>query len=637
MASYLISQGHEVHFLYSRQENADEEAMRKFWGERLHLVDYKKPGLSSKQKRIRMIRQRLSIHYKYYCLIDEHYNLLLDEVIKKLDSKYHFDSVLAEYIFQSRAFKNFKPDVLKVIDTHDVMTDRHKLFLKEGKQPVWYSTPFGQERKGVRRADVIIAIQEKEKAHFASMTGKLVVNVGHIVKMGSPKSEVPRRKLLFVGSDNPSNYYGINDFLEKDFPAVREAFPDLELLIAGNICKRLEKVPDGVNLLGELEDLSTAYEQADLVLNPLTIGTGLKIKMIEAMGLSKVVISTPVGADGLEDSAGHAYVLYRDSKELVGGLKTVFNMKERYQGICNNAADVAEQWNRKNGSWLDKIFSVNDPEMNSPKDSDKTGDRAIDLPKTLKEVLDQSPDIKKFVIISIPRSGSNLMVSLIGGHEEITCYPELFHPHAIFDGGHFARHNIEYNIDKRNEDPHTFLEYIYKQRFGKNIKAIGFKIFPDQDEKLLRALIREPSLKKIVLIRDNYLMNFLSQKTAQQSKVYFVKPGTGKELEDIRIEVNWNEFIKYEERFQSFFEDVLGQLNASGQRFCEIQYEELLQPEHQARLLKFLEVEPDPGLLKIRSEKQNKLTLEEKVLNYEGLKEKLIESGKERYLEREKV
>lgn len=636
MASYLISLGHEVHFLYSRQENADEEAMGKFWGDRFHPIDYRKPELTLNQKRKRALLQRINKHYLYYCTVDEHYNEFLDDEIKKLDTHFHFDAVLVEYIFLSRAFLNFGPDVLKVIDTHDVMTDRHKLFLREGKKPVWYSTPFGQEKKGIRRADVVIAIQEKEKAHFRRMTGKMVVNVGHIVKKGKSCSESPRKKLLFVGSDNPSNLYGIIDFIEKDFPEIRKAFPDLELLIAGNICNRLEKVPENIRLLGEVADLSEAYDQADLVINPLTIGTGLKIKMIEAMGLSKVVFSTPVGAEGLESSAGHGYILYHDTEELIGGLKAVFNIQLRYTTLCNKAADVAESWNRENGSWLKKVFSGNDREETKIPETGDANKPATLQRSSLKEIIQHNADIHKFLIVSIPRSGSNMMVGMLSSHRNIVCYPELFHPYAIFDGGQFAKNNIEpYTLDKRNEDPPGFLGFIYSLRFRKSAQAIGFKMFPDQDDDFLRELILEPSLKKIVLIRDNYLMNFVSQKTAQKSKVYFVKSGTGTEQEDIRIEVDWNEFLAYEKRFQAFFDEVRDLLNKSGQEFCEIHYEQLLVPEHQARMLKFIEVEPDPGLLQIRSEKQNKLPPEDKILNYEELKKLLIESGREHYLEDE--
>jgi glycosyltransferase involved in cell wall biosynthesis len=357
IASFLISKGHAVHFLFSRQESADESAMRNFWGENFYAVDYKKPGLTKIEYIRRGFMRLILSDYKYYSTVDEHYNLLLDEKIREVSAHVSFDMVLVEYIFLSKAFLNFGHAVLKVIDTHDVMTDRHKLFLREGKKPVWYSVPYSQEKKGIRRADVVIAIQEKEKAHFKRMTRKQVVNVGHIVQVRKSISEEPRRNILFVGSNNPSNLYGINDFLNVEFPRIRETFPDLELLIAGNICGELKQLPDGVTLLGEVDDLSEAYNRADIVINPLTIGTGLKIKMIEALGHSKVVLSTPVGADGLEEGAGSSYLLYHNSSELLDQLKMVYSSNYKYKDLCLKAAEFTEKWNQKNGNELLILFS----------------------------------------------------------------------------------------------------------------------------------------------------------------------------------------------------------------------------------------------------------------------------------------
>jgi hypothetical protein len=132
-------------------------------------------------------------------------------------------------------------------------------------------------------------------------------------------------------------------------------------------------------------------------------------------------------------------------------------------------------------------------------------------------------------------------------------------------------------------------------------------------------------------------MNYISQITAQKSKVYFIKPGTEAPQEDIRIEVDFNEFLAYEKRFKSFFGYITGLLNQSGQSFCEIRYEELLKPDHKERLLKFLEVNSNPDLLKARSEKQNKLPLEQKIINYDAIRKQLIEAGMEKYLEEENV
>jgi len=357
MVRCLAEHGHEVHFLYSDQEKGNLERMKDYWGERFYRVEYGKGKYGRGEILIDRLKTVFNEHYQYYSRVDAQYNQRLDAEIVRLKEIHRFDAVLVEYIFQSRALLNFGKKTLKVIDTHDVMTDRHKLFLREGKKPVWYSTTRFQERKGVMRSDVIIAIQEREKEHFLRLAPrKIVVNIGHIVHLKDPVSVAPRKKLLFVGSNNPSNYYGISDFLEKVFISLRGSFPTLELIVAGNICEKLPDGLEGVVKLGEIDDLERAYELSDIVINPLKVGTGLKIKMIEAMGLSKVVISTEVGAEGI-GGRGETYLPAESMEEYSNHLKKLFEDTRLYLSVCSSARRMAETYNRQNTRRLAEIFS----------------------------------------------------------------------------------------------------------------------------------------------------------------------------------------------------------------------------------------------------------------------------------------
>jgi polysaccharide biosynthesis protein PslH len=637
MASFIILRGHEVHFLYSRQENADEDAMNEFWGERYHPVDYQKPQLKKTEMLRRKFMQLLNTENQYYSQVDEYYNPLLDDKIKELAGVYGFDVILVEYIFLSRAFLNFDHRVVKVLDTHDVMTDRHKLFLKKGRKPVWYSVTRRQEKKGINRADVVIAIQDKEKAHFSRMTAKKVVNIGHLVRIRKPVSDIPRMKLLFVGSDNPSNLYGINDFISDYFPEIRKSFPGMELMIAGNICSRMEPVPDGVILLGEMEDIAEVYEKADIVINPLTIGTGLKIKMIEALGLSKVVISTPVGAEGLEGDAGEGYLLYRNLHEFIEMLRLVLSDQAKCKEITSRAEEITKKWNLKNAGALQEICSDKNSTTHYV---DFSGVNLLDdqlQHERLIKAFQASPETQKFLIISIPRSGSNLLVGLLSSHNDIICYPELFHPKAIYDGeAHKMAGMPEYPIELRDEDPARFLRYIYSLRFGKDPKTIGFKIFPGHNDFLMEQMIKDPGIKKILLIRENFLMNFISHKSAQKSQVFWVQSGHRiPDNEETRFTIDFDEFLRYEKRFQTFFCRIRQMLSRNNQIYYELNYEDILKPEYQSELLKFLGVSPEIESLRVESEKQNRLPIEQKVTNYRELTEHLIKSGREAYLRNE--
>jgi glycosyltransferase involved in cell wall biosynthesis len=236
------------------------------------------------------------------------------------------------------------------------MTNRHNQFLRAGKEPIWYSTSRREEKKGIDRADVVMAIQNVEAAYYRKLTRKKVITVGHMVDIfPSTLTSFPARKLLFVGSDNPSNYHAMSDFVRDQLPILRQRFEGLELIMVGKICRVIGD-GSGVIKLGEVEDLTEAYSHADLVLNPLTIGTGLKIKMIEALGYGKPVISTSIGAEGLEDGNGEAFFIADTPDQFVQQLERLFVEPGLYQRMAVAAVEFVKRYNARQVSELSNLF-----------------------------------------------------------------------------------------------------------------------------------------------------------------------------------------------------------------------------------------------------------------------------------------
>ena len=228
MVELFKEQGHDVSFVYSNQEHSDIEGMQNYWGDRLYVVNYSPPPLQKKNKWLDVQLNKLNKDRQYYSNIDDFYNQNLDTFLHELIIKNKFDIVIVEYIFLSKAFLNFPVSTLKVLDTHDVMTNRHRLFLENGKKPSWYSTSAAQEKKGLNRADHIVSIQNNEKTHFSKLTSKPITTIGHMVDSYSfnPTSP-PRKRILFLGSNNPSNVFGIQTFITEIFPTIRESIPDI--------------------------------------------------------------------------------------------------------------------------------------------------------------------------------------------------------------------------------------------------------------------------------------------------------------------------------------------------------------------------------------------------------------------------
>ena len=247
--------------------------------------------------------------------------------------------------------------MLKLIDTHDVFTDRHLLHLKQDVRPVWFSTTAKEEKKGLSRADALIAIQDKEAKFFKKLVEDIrVISIGHITTVVSPSpANEQSNNILIIASYNDSNLHATNTFLTMIFPEIRKKVPDSKIILAGKLCTKIED-QDGLLKMGEVEDLGNVYKLADVVVNPVIFGTGLKIKTIEALGYSKPLVTTPVGAEGLEDGINSAYLVAETSEEFAEKVINVLKNRELARNLSVEAYEFARNWNRKCMHQLESLF-----------------------------------------------------------------------------------------------------------------------------------------------------------------------------------------------------------------------------------------------------------------------------------------
>ena len=185
-----------------------------------------------------------------------------------------------------------------------VLTVMHDLFsarLRDGADQVTLLTP-AQEYRLLGQADVVLAIQETEAATVrAALPGTEVILAPHATPTVQAAQPGKNEALLFVGSNTAPNIIGLQWFFEACWPRLRATRPRLTLDVAGSVARGLNSVPDGVRMLGVVPDLTQLYREAGLVISPLQSGSGLKIKLIEAMAHGKAVVATTVTAQGVED------------------------------------------------------------------------------------------------------------------------------------------------------------------------------------------------------------------------------------------------------------------------------------------------------------------------------------------------
>jgi glycosyltransferase involved in cell wall biosynthesis len=134
-----------------------------------------------------------------------------------------------------------------------------------------------------------------------------------------PRTPVsPEPVLLFVGAFGwTPNLQAIEFFLARCWPRVHAAVPGARLKVVGRMPELIPsyaRKPAGVEFAGFVPDIAAAYHEARVVICPIISGGGTRVKLVEAAAFGKPIVSTHVGAEGLDfDDGQHA--LLRDDPD----------------------------------------------------------------------------------------------------------------------------------------------------------------------------------------------------------------------------------------------------------------------------------------------------------------------------------
>lgn len=216
--------------------------------------------------------------------------------------------IIAEYAWMAPAMANLPRSVRRYVDCHDLLHERTQRFTAAGLDP-WVYCSKEQERRLLRYADVLIAIQHRDAASLKRLLPeKKVACLLPYVEL-PPKfrrTSSDTLNVLTVGANHAGND-GIFEFSGTPWSRVISKIPRARLQIVGAIADKLQD-PPGIEAIGTVDDIYHYYESAAVVVCPLAVGTGLKIKMVEALRLGKAVVATEVATEGLPDASRPAWI-----------------------------------------------------------------------------------------------------------------------------------------------------------------------------------------------------------------------------------------------------------------------------------------------------------------------------------------
>lgn len=330
MVAALRSAGFRVLYLYWERapREGDVEAMRALVDEMI-VVRWARSSLSKRRLRARralalaLSKMRLVSSKAWWRLVEERdFDALCPAVLRTRLAEILAERSCAALVY---VYANLAPlaevararGVMSVVDTNDVMHLRAESLRERGIKPNGLLVSRRIEAEWLSRADLVLAIQPREAEVLARMVApERVLLIEHGVRVPEAFDPRPAReeRLVILGSNNRPNQDGLAWFLADVWPLVLRDMPTAELWVFGPLSRTSACRGPRVVSQGEVDDVSSAYTAARAVINPVRAGSGLKIKTIEALAWSRALVTTSVGAEGLETAANQAFLTADDGR-----------------------------------------------------------------------------------------------------------------------------------------------------------------------------------------------------------------------------------------------------------------------------------------------------------------------------------
>ncbi len=248
--------------------------------------------------------------HTYYCR--EVYSKGMQAAIDEVCATGNFDVIQVESSFLC-AFR-FPRDTRLVIDEHNIeyelfrrMCEGERSLARRAFNRLEYIRCRRFEEACWRRADACVVTSEREVQAVRSCAPDdtpvaVVPNAVDVDYFVPSDSGTDPHTVIFNGTlGYRPNLDGARYFIDEIWPLVRERYPDARLTLTGQN-DGVDPRPlmrAGVELLGQVPDIRPPVSKAAVVVVPIRIGGGTRLKVVEGLAMGKAMVSTTVGCEGV--------------------------------------------------------------------------------------------------------------------------------------------------------------------------------------------------------------------------------------------------------------------------------------------------------------------------------------------------
>jgi glycosyltransferase involved in cell wall biosynthesis len=279
---------------------------------------FQRPKLTLLSKTISFLRLSIPPHCR---------NLILPEAqeyVRRLTSSdgvevvYLAYTAMGEYV---HCVDRRKCSVL--VDTIEIETRRYLMqikakttILRRLHALITYVRERQYEKRLLENVDAVIAISQEEIRFIQGFCKpKKTVLVPSLIDTNDfepQRSQTIENNILFFGSfDHAPNIDAITWFCDAIFPLIQQQIPQTTLNIVGfNSTKKVGRLQKtGITIIDSVPDIRTWILKAAVIISPIVSGGGARIKNIETLAMEKALVTTSLGAEGLNNGRANGYFI----------------------------------------------------------------------------------------------------------------------------------------------------------------------------------------------------------------------------------------------------------------------------------------------------------------------------------------
>lgn len=332
-------------------ENGDRDYFNKSFPElkgKMNFV-YREP---KKFHRLRQAYSYLSNHSHWYRWAE---SKELEQKLQGLLDANDFDIFQVE--FSSMGHFDLQTDAIRILDAHNVEYDNFRRMstldwsmLRKSFYRHEYEKCYEEEIAAIKRQNALFVTSKRDGELFAKDAPgvkQFVIPNGVDTSYFKPKkAEQEPFSIVFTGAMKyVPNYDGMIWFIEEIFPIIKKIIPQAKVYVVGSgpppILKAYES--DSVIITGFVDDVRPYVDEAGVFVVPLNMGSGTRLKVLEALSMKKPVVSTSIGCEGIEVEDDE-HILIRDNPgEFAEAVIEVFNNQKLKKRLIDNGYQLVKE------------------------------------------------------------------------------------------------------------------------------------------------------------------------------------------------------------------------------------------------------------------------------------------------------